>query len=120
MIKDAIKKIISGKNLSEDEMVAVMGHIMDGQATDAQIASFITALRMKGETAEELTGAARVMRQKALSIPVKTKGDLVDIVGTGPADSGELGQHPLFGALDRLLHLFTFVTRFDQGSQAER
>jgi len=83
MIKEAIHKAVSGKNLSEQEMIAVMTQIMDGQATDAQIASFITALRMKGETAEEITGAARVMLQKAVSVPVAESLELVDIVGTG-------------------------------------
>lgn len=83
MIKEAINKIVGMKSLSESEMILVMNQIMDGQASDAQIASFITALRMKGETVEEITGAAKVMRQKAISIPVKNGRDLVDIVGTG-------------------------------------
>jgi len=83
MIKEAIKKVIEGNSLSEQEMITVMNQIMDGQATNAQIASFITALRMKGETVDEITGAAKTMRERAVSIPVRSKGDLVDIVGTG-------------------------------------
>jgi len=83
MIKEAINKIVEMNGLSESEMITVMNQIMNGQASDAQIASFITALRMKGETVEEITGAAKVMRQKAISIPVKNSTDLVDIVGTG-------------------------------------
>ncbi len=83
MIRDAIKKAVDGQDLSEHEMKSSMNEIMDGEATDAQIASLITALRMKGETVEEITGAASVMREKALSVPVADREDLVDIVGTG-------------------------------------
>ncbi|MBI4745909.1 MAG: anthranilate phosphoribosyltransferase [Deltaproteobacteria bacterium] len=82
MIKDAIAKVVERKNLTEDEMVSVMREIMEGEATPAQIASIITALRMKGETVDEITGAARVMREKALK--VKTKAPVVvDTCGTG-------------------------------------
>lgn len=83
MIKEAIKKVVEKQNLPEQEMMAVMAEIMEGRATDAQIAAFITALRMKGETIDEITGAAKVMRGKALSVPLTKKYDLVDIVGTG-------------------------------------
>lgn len=69
--------------MSYDEMCAVMAEIMEGHCTAAQTACFLTALRMKGETAEELTAAARVMRGKALSVPLGNRSDLVDIVGTG-------------------------------------
>ncbi len=55
MIKEAIQKVVNRENLTESEMVEVMTEIMSGQATEAQIASFITALRMKGETVEEIT-----------------------------------------------------------------
>ncbi len=81
MIKEAIEKIVKGNNLSINEMVDVMDEIMTGAATQAQIGSFITGLRMKGETVEEITGAAVVMRQKAASI--HTNGDVVDTCGTG-------------------------------------
>jgi len=83
MINNAIKKVIERNDLSEQEMIGVMDQIMAGNATDVQIASFITALRMKGETIEEITGAARVMHRNAVKIPVLIKDDLVDIVGTG-------------------------------------
>ena len=86
MIKEAIAKVVEKVNLTEDEMVSVMREIMDGEATQAQIASFITALRMKGETVDEITGAARVMREKALK--VKTKDPVVvDTCGTGGDES---------------------------------
>jgi anthranilate phosphoribosyltransferase len=70
MIKEAIAQVVEGQNLSEGVMVEVMHQIMGGEATPAQIASFITALRMKGETVEEISGAARVMRARATPIRV--------------------------------------------------
>ncbi|MFH1623524.1 MAG: anthranilate phosphoribosyltransferase [Pseudomonadota bacterium] len=82
MITEAIGKVIEGHNLSESEMIRVMEEIMGGETTPAQIASFITALRMKGETVEEITGAAKVMREKAVKI--KTNSPMVvDTCGTG-------------------------------------
>ena len=87
MIKELISKIVEGVDLSESEMVTAMDEIMSGDATPAQIGSFITALRLKGETVDEITGAARVMRKKATRIsidPVKIKDDVIlDVVGTG-------------------------------------
>ncbi len=86
MIKEAIGKVVEKKDLTEDEMVSVMREIMEGEATPAQIAAFITALRMKRETVDEITGAARVMREKALT--VKTKASVVvDTCGTGGDES---------------------------------
>ncbi|MGM0501686.1 MAG: anthranilate phosphoribosyltransferase [Bacillota bacterium] len=77
-----ISKVIAGQDLSVEESQQMMDMIMSGEATDAQIAGYITALRMKGETISEITGAAQVMRQKAA--PIKTNQDkLIDIVGTG-------------------------------------
>jgi len=70
MIRKAIARVVDRENLSEPEMIEVMDQIMSGGATPAQIAAFITALRMKGETVEEITGAARVMRDRALPIRV--------------------------------------------------
>ncbi len=81
MIKEAIGKIVQGNNLSTDEMVEVMNEIMTGSATPVQIGSFITGLRMKSETVEEITGAVAVMREKATKILVRR--DVVDTCGTG-------------------------------------
>lgn len=80
-LKPYIFKIIEGKNLKEEEAFDAMDCIMNGGATDAQISSFTTALRMKGETISELTGFAKVMRQNAATIP--NGADAIDIVGTG-------------------------------------
>lgn len=88
MIKKAIGEVVGGKNLDEATMVAVMNEIMSGEATDAQIGSFITALRMKGETVTEITGAARVMREKVTRIDAGCCDVLVDVVGTGGDASG--------------------------------
>lgn len=89
MIKEAISKIVTGGDLSEEEMVSVMDEIMSGECSPAQIGSFITALRMKGETIAEITGAARVMRDKAARVDAGTgDGILVDTCGTGGDSSG--------------------------------
>ncbi|MFQ6040546.1 MAG: anthranilate phosphoribosyltransferase [Candidatus Poribacteria bacterium] len=82
MIQEAIQKVVNGEDLTEQEAIGVMNIIMNGEATDAQIASFITALRLKGETIEEITGCARVMREKATKIQT-THPLVVDTCGTG-------------------------------------
>ncbi len=82
MIKEAIAKIVSNVNLTEAEAETVMREIMQGEATDAQIASYITALRLKGETVDEITGSARVMREKAVHVKL-TAPYQVDTCGTG-------------------------------------
>ena len=71
MIKEAIAKVVNGRDLTEKEMEGIMDQIMTGQATDAQIGAFSTALRFKGETVEEITGAARAMRAKSTRINLK-------------------------------------------------
>ena len=68
MIKEAIGKVVAGDNLEEDEMHRAMDEIISGTATSAQIAALITALRLKGETVDEITGAARAMREKAMKM----------------------------------------------------
>ncbi|MGV1099601.1 anthranilate phosphoribosyltransferase [Thiovibrio sp. JS02] len=89
MIKAAIGKIVTGVHLSEEEMVAVMDAIMSGNATQAQIGAFITALRIKGETVAEIAGAARVMRAKATKVHAFADDRvLVDTCGTGGDASG--------------------------------
>jgi len=82
MIKIAIDKIVRGEDLTELETERVMTEIMEGETQPSQIAAFITALRMKGETVPEITGAAVVMRRKAVPVHTKQK-DLVDTCGTG-------------------------------------
>lgn len=86
-VKQAIAKTIEREDLTEDEMITVMNDIMSGQAPDSQIGSFLTALRMKGEAVDEITGAARVMREKAQKIDAGS-GPAVDTCGTGGDASG--------------------------------
>jgi len=81
MIKEAINLVVSGISLSETEMAECMREIMEGKTTDAQIGSFLTALRVKGETVDEITGAAHVMRDKAAKI--KAPEGVLDTCGTG-------------------------------------
>jgi len=76
MIKNAISKVVLQQDLAETEMIEVMNQIMGGEATQAQVGAFITALRMKGETIEEITGAARVMRDHATPIRVAKALDI--------------------------------------------
>ena len=86
MIREAIAKLVEGVSLTADEAGGAMGEIMDGEATPAQIAAFVTALRVKGETLDEIVGMARVMRDRSLHVEVD--GPLVDTCGTGGDSSG--------------------------------
>jgi len=98
IITEAVRALVDRRDLSRIEAAAAMEAIMSGAATNAQIAAFLTALRMKGETVEELIGFAQVMRQKA--VRVRTKADevvgatgtdremLIDTAGTGGDASG--------------------------------
>ncbi len=91
MIRELISRIVDNVDLTEDEMVQAMDEIMTGQATPSQIASFITGLRMKGETVDEIAGAAKVMRAKATRINInreKSNGVILDVVGTGGDRTG--------------------------------
>ena len=81
-IQQAISQLVAGANLTEQQMVDVMNQVMTGEATPMQVASFLTALRMQGETVEEVTGAARVMREKALHVD-GGQGCVLDTCGTG-------------------------------------
>jgi anthranilate phosphoribosyltransferase len=81
MIKEVISQVISGKSLTMTEASGVMAEIMEGQVTPAQFGAFVTALRLKGETVEEIAGMAQTMRAKA--VLVETDGPVVDTCGTG-------------------------------------
>lgn len=82
MIERFLEKLIRSENLSVPEMVEVTTLIMDGKASPAQIGSFLTALRLKGETVDEITGAALVMREKSLKVNFQAP-TLIDTCGTG-------------------------------------
>ncbi|PZC48017.1 MAG: anthranilate phosphoribosyltransferase [Chloroflexi bacterium] len=81
MIRDAIIKVAGGSSLSAEEAAAVMEEIMTGEATEAQIGAFLTALSIKGETPEEISGMAQVMREKSLRVEINVPA--VDTCGTG-------------------------------------
>ncbi len=82
MIQNAIAKVVDRIDLTEAESESAMREVMEGAATPAQIAAYMTALRMKGETAEEITGSARVMREKSFRLHVAGE-EIADTCGTG-------------------------------------
>ena len=83
MIADAIKRVVDGRHLSRDEMHEVFGQVMDGNATDVQKSALLIALRMKGETADEITGAAMAMRERVTPLDIDSRDQLIDTCGTG-------------------------------------
>ena len=86
MIQQAIHTVINGNDLDYDTARATMQEMMDGTATDIEMATLLTALRMKGETITEITACAEVMREKGAHI--EPKGAVMDIVGTGGDEVG--------------------------------
>lgn len=82
MIQDALARLLDGEDLSRDEARSVMDTIMSGEATPGQIGGFLVALRLKGETADEIAGSAEAMRAHAIPVHPK-RDDLVDTAGTG-------------------------------------
>lgn len=89
MIDQSIKRLVRGHDLDREEMQAVLGEIMDGDASEVQKSAFLVALRMKGETAVEITGAATVMRERVTPLNVDPEG-LVDTCGTGGDGRGTI------------------------------
>ena len=91
-IKKAFQKIVEGQDLDENQMYEVISSIMSGEVSDVLIGSFLTGLRMKGETVSEITGAVRVMREKVTRIDtgvdMAAGGVVVDTCGTGGDGSG--------------------------------
>lgn len=87
VIKEAIAVLVEGQSLSQEKAAAAMDEVMSGEATPAQVGSFVTALRMKGETPEEITGMAQVMREKSLKVPGNNNAT-VDTCGTGGDGAG--------------------------------
>jgi anthranilate phosphoribosyltransferase len=81
-IQKAIRQVSQGENLTQEEAYAAMGEIMNGTATPAQIGGYLMALRIKGETVDEITGSARAMREAAHRAHVKTP-NVIDTCGTG-------------------------------------
>jgi anthranilate phosphoribosyltransferase len=88
-VQDALARLLEGHDLSRDEARAVMNEVMDGEATPAQIGGLLVALRLKGETADEITGCAEAMREHVLAVRPK-RDDLVDTAGTGGDGAGTI------------------------------
>jgi anthranilate phosphoribosyltransferase len=86
-VQEALARLLDGRDLSRDEARDVMGEIMRGEATPAQIGGFLVALRLKGETADEIAGCAEAMRAHVLAVRPK-RDDLVDTAGTGGDGAG--------------------------------
>lgn len=82
-MKEAINKVVAGNNLTLEEAKEVMNIMLSGEATQAQLGGFLTALRMKGETIDEIVGCATVMQSKAEHVSPKCNTRYVDLVGTG-------------------------------------
>ena len=100
MIRDAIDTLVGGGSLSMDQAAQAMDEIMEGEATPAQFGAFVTALRLKGETVDEVAGMARTMREKSLHVEVD--GPLVDTCGTGGDASGTFNELTRHSAWDRM------------------
>ena len=88
MIREAITQLVAGEALSESDAAAAMEEIMTGVATPSQLGAFLTALRLKGETVDEVAGLARVMREQAVHVPLSAHIRAVDTCGTGGDSSG--------------------------------
>src|SRR5262249_21835715 len=88
MIREAIAQLVAGGTLSESDAAAAMEEIMTGVATPSQLGAFLTALRLRGETVDEVTGLARVMREQALHVPLPSHISAVDTCGTGGDSAG--------------------------------
>ena len=82
MIQAALERLLDRRDLTREEARTVMEEVMRGEATPAQIGGFLVALRLKGETADEIAGCAEAMRAHVLSV-TPTRADVVDVVGTG-------------------------------------
>lgn len=83
MFKDALNQLLNGQDLSHDQMLAVMQQVMGGELTTAQISALLIALRLKGETVDEITAAATVMRELSTKVNIKDTAHLIDTCGTG-------------------------------------
>lgn len=83
MFKDALNQLLNGQDLSHNQMLAVMQQVMGGELTTAQISALLIALRLKGETVDEITAAATVMRALSTKVNIKDTAHLVDTCGTG-------------------------------------
>src|SRR5581483_11743050 len=99
MIREAIAQLVAGRALDEGEAATAMEEIMTGVATPSQLGAFLVALRLKGETVDEVTGLARVMREQAVHVPLPSHIHAVDTCGTGGDASGTFNVSTAAGLL---------------------
>jgi anthranilate phosphoribosyltransferase len=99
MIREAITQLVAGHSLGETDAAAAMEEIMTGVATPSQLGAFLTALRLKGETVEEVTGLAREMRAQAVQVPLPPHIHAMDTCGTGGDSSGTFNVSTAAGLL---------------------
>jgi len=99
MIREAIAQLVAGRALDEGEAAAAMEEIMTGVATPSQLGAFLVALRLKGETVDEVTGLARVMREHAAHVPLPSNIHAIDTCGTGGDASGTFNVSTAAGLL---------------------
>jgi anthranilate phosphoribosyltransferase len=99
MIREAIAHLVAGQSLSEAEAAEAMEEIMTGMATPSQLGAFLTALRLKGETVEEVAGLARIMREQAVQVPLAESVRAVDTCGTGGDAAGTFNVSTAAGIL---------------------
>ena len=98
MLRESLGRIVEGQSLDVEAMTQAVGAIMEGQATGAQIGAFLTALRLKGETEEEIAGAATALRDRCVRLPgldEATAKDLIDTCGTGGDGAGTVNVSTL-------------------------
>ena len=114
MIREAIDRLVSGSSLSMVEASTAMREIMEGEVTPAQLGAFLTALRIKGETPEEIAGMATIMREKSLKVDVD--GTLVDTCGTGGDGKGNVSTAASFIAAASGLKVAKHGNRAASGS----
>src|SRR3989449_2807463 len=97
VVRSALATVVDGRTLGIDEARGAMGAVMDGEATQAQLAALLVALRMRGETIEELAGFAAAMREHV--VHVDAPEGTIDTCGTGGDRSGSLNNSPAAGPL---------------------
>jgi anthranilate phosphoribosyltransferase len=95
MLRDKLEMVVEGRDLNQVSMAEAVGVIMEGMASDAQMAAFLTALRLKGETEEEIAGAAQAMRNRCVRLPADEIKGAIDTCGTGGDGAGTVNVSTL-------------------------
>ena len=110
-MKNELEKVMSGRDMTENEMNMLANSIIQGELSEVQIASFLVALKMKGEAASELTGLARALQKAAIPIPTNLT-NAMDNCGTGGDRSFSFNISTTAAFVDDSLFSFTWLTKF--------